>query len=95
MEAACGRNEGDLDPYAVRALGNTGDDDNSGREESDDSEREVAGTTLWVLFLMASDSGCPCILSVVDISSPTEGKLELDCDQSSMVGLREDPPVGK
>jgi len=44
---------------------------------------------------MARDHGCPCILSVVDINSPTEGKLELDSDNSSRVEFREKPIMGK
>jgi len=95
VDAACGLNEGDLDSYGVEALGNIRDDYNIQREKSDDSESDVAGTNLWVLFLIARDSGCPCILSVVDISSPIVGKLELDSVKSSMVGLREEAPVSK
>jgi len=52
----------DLDSYAVGALGKTGDDDNIGGKKSDESESEVAGTNLSILFLIARDSGCTCIL---------------------------------
>ena len=74
-----------MEPYGGGAFGNSGEDDISGGEESDDSESSVASTWLGVLGLTVGDITLVGKLSVVDISSPTKIKLELDSNRSSIL----------
>ena len=74
-----------MDPYDRGAFGNSGEDDIIGGGESNDSESSVASTWLGVLGLTASDITFIGKLSVVDISSPTEIKLELNANKSSIL----------
>ena len=74
-----------MDPYGGGEFDNSGEDHIIGGEESDDSESSIASTQLGVLGLTASDITLVGKLSVVDISSPTEIKLELDANKSSIL----------